>query len=290
MALTTGWTMAAAAASVLPPVTVEAMALPVVPVRLPRKALAITSPAWTWKAVVGDVKARCVPLASVTAEATTLAFLNAVAAGELPLPAAWMPAFTAATRVSMSVTPLRLMEAATLVASEKPGPAKYRVEAPPTWVVLPVSVRICSTVWVFEASPMSAVPPMACMPVSPRLRASTVEPVRFMFTVPLEVLNEPVPAALPPPTYTASEVANCPPVFRPMACAWRLISPSRLWNSPFGTVREPVNVSEADWVARVRRRSNIWEMLFMPPSMICRVLMPSLALRTPWVTSATELR
>src|SRR5471030_2484937 len=61
-------------------------------------------------------------------------------------------------------------------------------------------------------------------------------------------------------------------------------------NSPCSTVRSPVNVDEADCVARVFMRSNTLLMLLRPPSMICRVLIPSLALRTPCVSSAVSLR
>ena len=63
-----------------------------------------------------------------------------------------------------------------------------------------------------------------------------------------------------------------------------------VWYSLFSVPRLPVKVEEADCVARVFMRSSIFEMLLRPPSMICSWLMPSLALRTPWVSSAVSLR
>ena len=54
----------------------------------------------------------------------------------------------------------------------------------------------------------------------------------------------------------------------------------------FSTVRDPAKVPDADCVASVRARSSSFEMLLMPPSMICSVDNPSLALRTPCVSTA----
>ena len=56
---------------VAPVVTVVASALPAVPVRFPMQALAMRSPASTWKAAVLEVNASCLPpVASVCTEAT----------------------------------------------------------------------------------------------------------------------------------------------------------------------------------------------------------------------------
>ena len=95
---------------------------------------------------------------------------------------------------------------------------------------------------------------------------------------------------LPPPINTLILLAYVPLASIFTFCAWRSISVDRLWNSLFSVSRSPVKVAEADCVARVFKRSSILEMLFMPPSTICNVLTPSLALRTPWVSSATSLR
>ena len=80
------------------------------------------------------------------------------------------------------------------------------------------------------------------------------------------------------------------PLPRPMLAAWRSISPSSVVNSWFRVARLPEKVPEADWVAKLFNWSRMFEMLFRPPSMVCRILVPSLALRTPCVSSLTVLR
>ena len=69
------------------------------------------------------------------------------------------------------------------------------------------------------------------------------------------------PWFLPWPRYTLKLFAKVPPVFKPMDCAWRSISWRSVWNSVFRVLRLPVNVPEADCVARVFNRSRIWPML-----------------------------
>ena len=49
---------------------------------------------------------------------------QAVAAAEAPFPAFWIAAFTAVTKVPVSVTPVRLTPTATRFPSEKPAPEK----------------------------------------------------------------------------------------------------------------------------------------------------------------------
>src|ERR1035438_6943172 len=63
-------------------------------------------------------------------------------------------------------------------------------------------------------------------------------------------------------------LAKPPPVFNPMDWACRSISVISVWNSLFNTLRSPVKVREEDCEARVFKRSRIWDMLLMPPSMI----------------------
>ena len=107
--------------------------------------------------------------------------------------------------------------------------------------------------------------------------------------VPLAVSAVPAEFA-PPPTYTPILAAKWPPVARPTPCACRSISVTRLWYSLFSTLRSPVKVPDEDWVARVFNRSSILPMLFMPPSMIWSCATPSLALRTPCMSSEVSLR
>ena len=60
---------------------------------------------------------------------------------------------------------------------------------------------------------------------------------------------------LPPPMNTEMlllywlAVVPPPPLASPMLAAWRLISPSSVWNSLFSVARLPENVPEADCVA-----------------------------------------
>ena len=95
---------------------------------------------------------------------------------------------------------------------------------------------------------------------------------------------------LPPPIKTDRDRANSPPVFSPIDWAWRSISAMTLVNSVLSTARLPVKVPDADCVARVRARSRSLLMLLMPPSMVWRVLSPSLALRIPCCRTAWSLR
>ena len=55
-------------------------------------------------------------------------------------------------------------------------------------------------------------------------------------------------------------------------------------------MRSPVKVLLTDSVARVLARSSNWEMLFTPPSTVCREAKPSLAFWIPCVKTAWSLR
>lgn len=134
-----------------------------------------------------------------------------------------------------------------------------------------------------------ALAPVTCKPFNFKLRASTVEVNRSMATLPLPIVSALV-APRPPPMNTFRFLANTPPVFNPMDCDWRSISPSTLWNSLSSTVRSPVKVPDADCAASVRARSRSCEMLFRPPSMVCRLDKPSLAFRIPCVITARSER
>ena len=94
----------------------------------------------------------------------------------------------------------------------------------------------------------------------------------------------------PPPMNTDSSALNEPPGSRPIAWAWRSISVRTDANSVFSTARSPVNVPDADWVANVLARSISREMLLRPPSIVCRVLSPSAAFRTPCRNTETSDR
>src|SRR6266849_2466599 len=114
-------------AALAPPVTVFNSVLPrglLLEVTLPSNAFEVLSPAETWNAELLELKARWLPLASVTMEAVTPAFLNAVADCVVPFPAFSMAVLMAATRVVVSVTPDRLTETLTRLASENPDPRK----------------------------------------------------------------------------------------------------------------------------------------------------------------------
>ena len=80
-------------------------------------------------------------------------------------------------------------------------------------------------------------------------------------------------------------------VVRPATVASRVISEMTSVNSAFSVVRDAADVwPEAAAVASVERRSSSFEMLSSAPSLICRFDRPSLALRTPWFSTATSER
>ena len=54
--------------------------------------------------------------------------------------------------------------------------------------------------------------------------------------------------------------------------------------------RSPLNDCVADWLASTFRRSRMFEMFPIPPSTTCRLLMPSLRLRIPWLSSPLSVR
>ncbi len=86
---------------------------------LPSRALAVRSPAATWKALAPEEKAKCWPPESLTIVALTPAFPKAVEAAEAPLlPAPLIAALIAVTSVLVSVTPERLTATLILPASE----------------------------------------------------------------------------------------------------------------------------------------------------------------------------
>ena len=99
--------------------------------KLPSRALAVVSPACTWKALVleGLKASCCLPVESVTTEAVILAFLKAAAALSR-YPGLPMAAFIADARVVLSVTPPRFTETETLLPSAKPGPLKENAVYP----------------------------------------------------------------------------------------------------------------------------------------------------------------
>jgi hypothetical protein len=111
-----------------PPVTVLVRPLPAgldTVVTLPSSAFAIRSPAATGNAVEAEVKlSDFLPAASVTTAARMPAFRNDVAAAVGLSPAASIAALLFATRVSISVTPARLVVTRIWLRSPNPGPRK----------------------------------------------------------------------------------------------------------------------------------------------------------------------
>src|SRR5579872_4472449 len=116
-----------------------------------------------------------------------LAFLNAVAACELPLPAAWIALLIAVTSVLASVTPFRLIETPIWLAPPNPGPWKLNTVLPATAseALLLVSLTIAETLVEGDPVPISVpLAPIACTPFNPRLLASTVDWLRLTETDP----------------------------------------------------------------------------------------------------------
>ena len=114
--------------------------------------------------------------------------------------------------------------------------------------------------------------------------ASTVAWLRSTPTLPLVVAETPLDD-WPPPMNTLRLVAKLPPWFKPIACAWRLISPNTLWNSVFNTLRSPVKVPEADSVASDLAVSRRLPMLLMPLSAVCNSFCPLVAFWIPCVST-----
>ena len=101
-----------------------------------------------------------------------------------------------------------------------------------------------------------------------------------------------VTALIEPPTIPSApllltKTENDCDACRPATLPSRSISWSTSWNSASRVEREVALVwPDAACVARVDSRSSSLETLSSAPSLICRSDRPSLALRTPWLSTA----